>query len=326
MAKNFGTTWWGNRWLQSLTHIDYENRIPRGASYARSGAVSEVKVTGNIIKAKVQGRRVRPYIVTLIIPPFFLKILTDFKMQCNCPDWAVPCKHIAAVIYMMSREIDNNPFVVFQIHNVDLLAELKARGVEVDAVAKMSEVPLLKDKVEYRAAKDLSGDQPQFHRVNFSGLADRLEVLLMLLPQNPTFDVIGDFKEKYSSHLRRFQQYARKFFDGKISIERLFETNVINVEDRQITEDMEFSLYMDFCLNWVLLSSDNKLSDNDLLAGVAGINPDFLPDYSPSTIALYQGILTAIHLMANGDIEPQIVRQCRKASEIQGHVRLYGFS
>lgn len=48
MAKNFGTTWWGNRWLQSLTHIDYENRIPRGATYARSGAVSEVKVTGNI--------------------------------------------------------------------------------------------------------------------------------------------------------------------------------------------------------------------------------------------------------------------------------------
>lgn len=350
MAKNFGTTWWGNRWLQSLTHIDYENRIPRGASYARSGAVSEVKVTRNIIKAKVQGRRVRPYTVSLIIPPFFseeidrlvdkiiacpeivskmlkheldpavldiasecgLKIFpekwTDFKMQCNCPDWAVPCKHIAAVIYMLSREIDNNPFVVFQIHNIDLLAELKARGVEVDAAAKMSEVPLLKDTVEYRAAKDLSGDQPQFHRVNFSGLADRLEVLLMLLPQNPTFDVTGDFKEKYSSHLRRFQQYARKFFDGKISIERLFETNVINVEDRQITEDMEFSLYMDFCLNWVLLSSDNKLSDNDLLAGVAGINPDFLPDYSPSTIALYQGILTAVHLMANGDIEPQIVK------------------
>ena len=46
MAKNFGTTWWGDRWLQSLTHIDYENRISRGASYARSGAVSEVKVTG----------------------------------------------------------------------------------------------------------------------------------------------------------------------------------------------------------------------------------------------------------------------------------------
>src|SRR5690606_12711672 len=33
---------------------------------------------------------------------------TDFQMQCSCPDWAVPCKHLAAVIYKVSAEIDNN--------------------------------------------------------------------------------------------------------------------------------------------------------------------------------------------------------------------------
>ena len=38
------------------------------------------------------------------------------------------------------------------------------------------------------------------------------------------------------------------------------------------------------------------------------INPDFLPDYSPSTTSLHQGIFTSIHLLANGDIEPQIVK------------------
>lgn len=29
MAEKFGKTWWGDAWLQSLTHIDYANRIPR---------------------------------------------------------------------------------------------------------------------------------------------------------------------------------------------------------------------------------------------------------------------------------------------------------
>ena len=53
MAKGFGNTWWGSRWLLSLTHIDYENRIPRGATYARAGAVREIKVKGNVISAKV---------------------------------------------------------------------------------------------------------------------------------------------------------------------------------------------------------------------------------------------------------------------------------
>ena len=47
---------------------------------------------------------------------------------------------------------------------------------------------LLKNMVEHRAAKDLSITPPQFQRVNFSRLTDRLEVLLMLLPQNPTFE------------------------------------------------------------------------------------------------------------------------------------------
>ena len=71
MAKGFGNTWWGSRWLLSLTHIDYENRIPRGATYARAGAVREIKVKGNVISAKVEGRRPRPYSVTIIVPPFF---------------------------------------------------------------------------------------------------------------------------------------------------------------------------------------------------------------------------------------------------------------
>jgi len=31
MAQSFGLTWWGQRWLDSLTHIDFANRIPRGA-------------------------------------------------------------------------------------------------------------------------------------------------------------------------------------------------------------------------------------------------------------------------------------------------------
>nr|MCR5780483.1 SWIM zinc finger family protein [Bacteroidaceae bacterium] len=49
----------------------------------------------------------------------------DLDMNCSCPDWAVPCKHLAAVIYMISREIDNDPFLVFSMHGVDLLEELK---------------------------------------------------------------------------------------------------------------------------------------------------------------------------------------------------------
>ena len=48
MARNFGKTWWGEQWLGALTHIDYANRIPRGASYARKGAVTKLAINKKI--------------------------------------------------------------------------------------------------------------------------------------------------------------------------------------------------------------------------------------------------------------------------------------
>ena len=56
--------------------------------------------------------------------------------------------------YMFSREIDNNPFIVFQMHGFDLLKELKKRGIEVDNVRQEVEVPALKDLVTTLPAKD----------------------------------------------------------------------------------------------------------------------------------------------------------------------------
>ena len=70
----------------------------------------------------------------------------DLDMNCSCPDWAVPCKHLAAVIYMMSREIDNDPFLVFSMHGVDLLEELKKRHVEIEKVCRTSVHSLSKHK------------------------------------------------------------------------------------------------------------------------------------------------------------------------------------
>ena len=33
----YGSTWWGAAWLQALTSIDYENRLPRGRTYLNQG-------------------------------------------------------------------------------------------------------------------------------------------------------------------------------------------------------------------------------------------------------------------------------------------------
>src|SRR5690606_22118118 len=78
MSKFFGKTWWGRQWLNSLSNIDYSNRLPRGSSYARKGAVTSIEIEENRISAKVAGSRPRPYKVDIILPPFFVPELRRF--------------------------------------------------------------------------------------------------------------------------------------------------------------------------------------------------------------------------------------------------------
>ncbi|MBO0683094.1 MAG: SWIM zinc finger family protein, partial [Candidatus Dormibacteraeota bacterium] len=38
----------------------------------------------------------------------------DLASACSCPDWASPCKHVAAVFYLLAEAFDADPFLVFK--------------------------------------------------------------------------------------------------------------------------------------------------------------------------------------------------------------------
>jgi len=44
--------------------------------------------------------------------------LGDLKTDCSCPDWSNPCKHIAAVYYLLGEEFDRNPFLIFRLRGI----------------------------------------------------------------------------------------------------------------------------------------------------------------------------------------------------------------
>ncbi len=45
----------------------------------------------------------------------FPKSSKDVKTNCSCPDRANPCKHVAAVHYILAEEFDRNPFMLFEV-------------------------------------------------------------------------------------------------------------------------------------------------------------------------------------------------------------------
>lgn len=39
----------------------------------------------------------------------------DLETDCSCPDWSNPCKHVAAVYYLLAEEFDRDPFLLFRL-------------------------------------------------------------------------------------------------------------------------------------------------------------------------------------------------------------------
>src|SRR6185369_8261885 len=60
----------------------------------------------------------------------------DMQTRCSCPDWANPCKHIAAVHYLLGERFDEDPFLMFLLRGrsqEEIVAALRARRAGSDA-------------------------------------------------------------------------------------------------------------------------------------------------------------------------------------------------
>ena len=55
-GRTIVSTFWGKSWCTNLEgYHDYENRLPRGRSYVRNGAVIDLQISPLLVEALVQG-------------------------------------------------------------------------------------------------------------------------------------------------------------------------------------------------------------------------------------------------------------------------------
>jgi len=62
--------------------------------------------------------------------PLFPRSARDLTMNCSCPDWEVPCKHLAAVCYVLAEAFDADPFAMLAWRGKqreELLAALRGK-------------------------------------------------------------------------------------------------------------------------------------------------------------------------------------------------------
>jgi uncharacterized Zn finger protein len=346
----FGQTWWGQQWLNALTHIDFDNRLPRGRAYAGNGSVKDITINGSSITAKVQGSRPSPYKIKISIPgftsaqkeklvgeiiknPLILSQLLnreipeelnrlaldhnirifpgswmDLNMDCSCPDWAVPCKHLAAVIYIISNEIDANPFVLFSLRGLDLIASLKghhaAIGVHAAEQTPTLDSLLVEELPEQTESSGFSsGEIP-----DFTTITDQTGKIFTLLPANPLF-YSKDFKPILQSAYRNISKYAHK---QQHSIIREVHASLIahldTFDDTMILLDQNLNVE-DVVLTRKIKRRDEevRLNWDDFNEIIHAADPALIENCNPALRGIALHAQFALALASQGAILPQLL-------------------
>ena len=170
-------------------YADFENRLSRGKRYVKSGTVLDLKIKRGKVEARVQGTRRTPYKIEIRVSPlseekcseiiekcgrrienmeslingeFPIELKEVFleknglfpspkeiSFNCSCPDWALMCKHVAAVMYGIGVRLDETPFYFFELRGIDA-----DRFISVALESKVESMLSNSDRNSKRIIKD----------------------------------------------------------------------------------------------------------------------------------------------------------------------------
>ena len=229
----------------------------------------------------------------------------DVDMHCSCPDWAVPCKHLAAVIYLLSREIDADPFQVFRLRGVDLITELEQRGLHLAATAE-AELP---DPHRLFAHEPLTLDEEpapdaaRLSRIDYARLRPLHDSLLQALPADPGFEAAARVRQAWKTQLGRLMRRARSELE-QLTGDAAHEPGEI----LPLARDAAPRLTLDKALDIQVHDAPDCADLPELLAGLAGLRAGDLADYDPAVGAWHALRMAALHLLAAGAAVPRLLR------------------
>ena len=174
-GRKIAQTFWGKAWCDNLERYrDFAHRLERGRSYVRSGSVIDLKLETGKIVATVSGSSLYTVAIEIdavkrdawqaiqkdcaggigsrldllsgrLSEPVMARLCADrtgllpapsaIRFTCSCPDYAIMCKHVAAVMYGVGARLDHAPELLFTLRQVS------ADELLASAVSELSSTP-----------------------------------------------------------------------------------------------------------------------------------------------------------------------------------------
>jgi superfamily II DNA or RNA helicase len=236
--QTYGRTPWGKWFIDVLDSYQMGARLDRGRSYANTGKVLSLEIKDGKVTAKVKGNYRPFYKVEISFPPleekkrvfklieedpsllariaagelpesFLVKLKKEginlipkrwkeMKRSCNCPDYGDPCKHMAALYYIIAREIDADPQTLFRLRGIDLRDVADRYGLPLSGGRELP--PPFTVEV-HNGDREIPPEPPEFPEIPHC-----TDLILSLLPPASPFS-----EGNFSLVLAEFYHQAARF-------------------------------------------------------------------------------------------------------------------
>ncbi len=177
-GRTIARTFWGKAWCSHMeSFCDHDNRLPRGRTYVRNGSVCHLEINEGIVTAMVSGSSIynitiaiKPLVrekwygikstcmgkISSLLDLLSGKLSSgvmdvvchpegglfplshDFKLSCDCPDYATMCKHVAAVLYGVGSRLDADPAQLFKLRGVNFEELIDVNQAVLDVTSTQS--------------------------------------------------------------------------------------------------------------------------------------------------------------------------------------------
>ncbi len=231
----------------------------------------------------------------------FPRSFSELQAGCSCPDYAMPCKHLAAVIYLITNEIDQNPFLVFLLKGFDLLADLPTDTLGTGGMeTTLTLASLCTDTLPDSAGDDEDWTPSETARadLDFSTIPALTDSLLGLLEPEVTFT-----KSNFLKDLGKAYKLFTKPMQDKV---------VANVPAPSDSLELQLDELLD--LRKINIFSEHgearplpQFGIADLMGWLGDLTETDWPDMSDSVRALYLTRQFTAALLRRGAVVPQLL-------------------
>jgi SNF2 family DNA or RNA helicase len=140
------------------------------------------------------------------------------KRSCNCPDYGDPCKHQAALYFIIAREIDADPGLLFRLRGIDLrkLSGPFTAGLDRELPVPFKVEPETPKPAKAKKAAETENSPPEREGPPPSGTPESpwelpelphcADLILSLLPPSPSF-----CEDDFTVVLAEFYHKAARF-------------------------------------------------------------------------------------------------------------------